>query len=199
MRSKEISIFLIFFFYASIDTVNAQFNNSHPFSIRDNNCVSTCGSSISRGKNAPDTSESKVPHFSVILGAGWVSGERIGVRFRINKSWSAETSYGYRLGNFLGLSDLYRKYGLGLNWHSDNPDDVAISLLGAYTVNPNPGAAPPTVSISGNIGLLSTERSTFGWGARIGVFLEIGRDINNALKVRSYGPNLDFEVNWSFF
>ena len=182
-----------------MDTVVAQFSDKQCGAIDDKNCVSSGYHSPSQAESIQDTNKREIPHVSVVVGLGWVSGGKLGALLRLDNHWSAEASYGYDIRNFIGASDIDKRYGFGLNWHSGKPDGMIVSLLGAYRVRPYLATRPSTF-ISGNIGLLSMNNLAIGWYLRFGVFVEVGQnDFNNALRVRSYGPNFDVGFNWSCF
>ncbi len=200
MRSADITIFLIFPLFFWINTANAQFSGNHFFPIQGNEGAPSCQLSLWESKSPPDTSELKVPHLALEVGAGWVSGGRIGILTRVDRHWSAEFSYGYDIQNFYGGGNPNNRYGLGLNWHFSSNDNLVISLMGAYSEDLSRAGVSPSTFISADFGSLSMKERNFGWSARFGLFIELQKDLyGDELKVRNYGPNLDFTINLSLF
>jgi hypothetical protein len=199
---KKISIAAVAFILASNVALGQNMNQTGSAQISHSvsrGLVFNLTSDTSANRAALDSAMLNVPVFAVYAGAGWISGGRAGFLARVDKHLSVELSYGYDFRDFFSASDIYERYGFGLNWHANTPDNMIISLLTAYSVNPNQSARP-SVFVSGNVGLISMKELDFGYSARFGFFVELERNFSgNALEVRSYGPNLDFTLNWSFF
>lgn len=199
MRPTDIFVSLVISLFFWVHTANAQSSANHFFFIQDNDGASLCQLSLRQSESPPDTSELKVPHLALEGGAGWVSGGRIGVLARVVKNWSMELTYGYDIQNFYGGGNPNNRYGIGLNWHPDKSHSLVVSMNGAYSEDLSRAGIPPSVFISANTGSLSMRKNNFGWSVRVGLFVELRRDLyGHALKVRGCGPNLDITINWPF-
>ncbi len=55
-----------------------------------------------------------IPRFDVHIGAGWVSGGRIGMRVLFSENFSTEFSFGQDIRMFLGAADREERYDFGI-------------------------------------------------------------------------------------
>jgi len=135
------------------------------------------------------------PRFDVHLGAGWVSGGRVGARIQVNEDCSFETSIGYHIENFMSLSDEETKYGIGVNWHNFAHSHLTLSMLAAYgeKIHLLPNSL---YLLSLNIGYLTFKSSGINFFARGGAY--IGMKKNWAGTSTVAGPNLDLGFGWVF-
>ncbi len=145
-----------------------------------------------------------IPRFDVHIGAGWISGARIGFRFQHIEHFSFETSFGIPVTQFLG-GEREERYSLGINWHKTIPKGLMLSLICANLVRPD--RAYPNIPnnkflsylrVSLNIGYLSTIGSNFNFFIRGGVLYDIVESQINSYGGNFGGPNLDLGIGWCF-
>ena len=81
--------------FAQLQLTNFQFSNTTSYSGETN---------------------SKLPKFDIYLAAGIAAGGRVGFSYLFVNNFSAEIAFGYDIRNFISLSDLQRRYTIGLNF-----------------------------------------------------------------------------------
>ena len=153
-------------------------------------------SSFGEYLHAQKSGESRsYPVYDIHIGAGWISGARLGFRIQPSQVISIEASIGYHVANFISLSDPEIKYGIGINLHRFFHPNFTLSLLGSYGdkfhLRPN-----DLYLISLDIGYLSFDHSGLNLFARTGPF--IGIKNNYAGKSSVAGFNFDLGIAWVF-
>lgn len=143
-----------------------------------------------------NTLNSQLPKFDIYIAAGIAAGGRVGFTYLFANNFSAEIAYGYDVRNFISLSDLQRRYSLGLNYHFAESNAV-ISLLNTYIEQPN--SVYEAILISPNFGLVPLRESGLKTFFRIGFYIECIKDFTSGKwKVEDFGPNLDVGVSFNF-
>jgi len=139
---------------------------------------------------------STIPKFDIYLAAGIAAGGRVGFSYLFVNNLSAEIAFGYDIRNFVSLSDLQRRYSLGVNYHFENSNAV-ISLINTYIEQPN--SVYEAILISPNFGLIPLRESGLKTFFRIGFYLEFIKDYGSGKwKSNGIGPNLDAGVSFNF-
>jgi len=135
------------------------------------------------------------PLIDVHLGAGWVSGGRIGTRIHLSEEYSVEASIGKHIANFLSASDEETRYGIGVNWHGFLRPHLTLSALVVYGqkvhLRPN-----DIYLMSLNVGYMPWKPSRLNFTARAGMY--VGAKRNFAGWSTLFGPNLDIGIGWLF-
>lgn len=138
-----------------------------------------------------------IPRFDIHIGAGWVSGGRLGMRVLFNLNFSAELSYGIDIRNFISQSDLEKRYGFGINWHIPKASSFTISMLTSY--NKRVSQDNRSINISLNLGFLELETSDIRIFGRIGFYSQLRKWWNmKEYELTEIGPNIDLGVRWCF-
>ena len=138
-----------------------------------------------------------LPRFDIHLGAGWVSGGRLGVRVLFSENFSAELSYGLDFRNFIAAADLEKRYGFGINWHVPKTSCFVISMLSSY--NERVYQDNRSINISLNVGFLELKTNDIRIFGRIGFYGQFKKWWNmKEYKLKEIGPNLDFGIRWCF-
>lgn len=138
-----------------------------------------------------------LPRFDIHVGAGWVSGGRLGMRVLFSENFSAELSYGIDFRNFIGSADLEKRYGFGINWHVPKTSSFVISMLSSY--NERVYQVNRSINISLNVGFLDLKTSDIRIFGRIGFYGQFKKWWNmKEYKLKEIGPNLDFGLRWCF-
>jgi hypothetical protein len=146
----------------------------------------------------PDSSKLnlRLPRFDIYIGAGIAPGGRVGFRCLFIKKFSAEIAYGYDIKNFFSLSNLQRRYSLGLNYHFKN-SNTAISFLTTYIEQPN--SVYEAILFSPNFGFIPLRESGINTFIRVGIYIEVIKSFPaGKWKLQSVGPNLDVGVSFNF-
>lgn len=138
-----------------------------------------------------------LPRFDIHIGAGWVSGGRLGMRVLFSENFSAEVSYGNDIRNFIAASDLEKRYGFGINWHVPKTSSFVISMLSSY--NERFFQDNRSINISLNVGFLQLTTSDISLFGRIGFYGQFKKWWNmKEYKLKEIGPNFDFGLRWCF-
>ena len=154
------------------------------------------GPAICSAQELTDTVVSEsYPRLDLHVGAGVVSGVRVGARVRMAEHFSAEVSYGADFRNFIGLSDIDRRYGVGVSWHKDASSNFVVSLLGAFARRPYL-TDNYSYFASANLGLLPLSTSGLRTNARFGFFVEFEHKYSG--NTNNFGINLDLGLNLVF-
>lgn len=138
-----------------------------------------------------------ISRFDIYVGAGWVSGGRLGIRAYLSDNYSAEVSYGNDIKNFITLSDPEKRYGFGINWHFPKTSWLIISVLSTY--NKRIYQDNSSINLSLNIGYLKKRTLGLHLFSRIGLYCQFKKWFNmKEYKLKEIGPNLDIGIGYNF-
>ena len=145
----------------------------------------------------PETADStaKTGGFDLHLGAGWVSGLRLGIRKQFGGNYFGEISYGNSLNSYLGGATLRNIFGMGVGWLPQRAWHFTVNLLLSYVQLPKDSFVHSYI-ISPNVGFVSIRKSGIHPFIRTGIFAEfkqngLGKSVNS-------GINLDVGLAWGF-
>ncbi len=152
------------------------------------------------------STEKMIPHFDLHIGAGTISGARLGLRAHFNEHFSFETSFGIPVTHFMGGGEREERYGIGLNLHQSSNSGLIISLICVAKVQPN--ISYPSIPNNKllnylmttlNIGYLFISTSNLTFFLRGGTGFSFIEDFRfNRHKVNFGVYNLDFGLGWCF-
>lgn len=142
------------------------------------------------------------PVFDIHVGAGWLSGARLGLRVHFFRNISFETSFGIPVSHFIVGGEREKRYGIGVNWHQDESSGLIVSLLFANIVQPNrsfPENVPNNkffgyLRFSLNIGYYYWDKSNFVFFSRLGGIYDLVRDSNDHYRGHFSGTNIDIGI-----
>ena len=183
---KKGSIFTIIFLLCLCFSVNS-FPRGSDFHYATTNDDST----------AITTKSGKLPRFDFHLGAGVVSGGRVGLRILFLKNYSVEFSYGNGLENFVSASNVNRRYGFGINWHKNNSNFV-FSLLGVVSHDVYLGTKN-SYFISPTIGLITFKSEGLHTFIRGGIAIQFNNNTSSGSYSTTFWPNLDAGITFVIY
>lgn len=134
------------------------------------------------------------PILGIHLGAGTVSGGRIGVQVKISDRFSFEGSYGINVFAFVSLVDVDDRLGVRVNWYPQPTSAFAVGLC--FVHRRMLSFHNYSDIIAGDVGLFPFRNSKVSAFARIGFGLGIR---NQPYPEPTYFvPNLDVGLAWNF-
>jgi hypothetical protein len=152
--------------------------------------------SLSLKNNSFSEVKSSISTIDVHLGAGFVPGGRIGLRYLFNKNFSAEIAYGADFRNFFGATEADTRYTFGINYHF-NQSIAAISIITTYVDHTS--KAYNSFLVSPNFGFIPIRKSGFQVFIRAGVYFEFqNNNSSDKWKLEDFGGNIDVGISYNF-
>ncbi len=150
--------------------------------------------SVGFSQEIDTTQAASDPIFGIHIGAGTVSGGRVGVQAKVSNYFSFEFSYGFDVRGFIGLVDADDRVGFGINWYPDRRMDFAVGLRIVH--QSMRGLSYSKNIIAADVGIQPYKKSRVNGFARIGFGVGIRTgDYPNPIY---FIPQLDVGLAWNF-
>jgi len=144
-------------------------------------------------KNTKKVLNNHYPKFDLHLGVGAISGATIGFRAMPIGEISLEFKYGLDWRNllfFIAASDIHHQMTVGINWHFQQKENLALSLLatsdGVY------------VFLSPNVSFINFNSEGFNFFGRVGLAFKIYTVVTKKYSFVHHSPNIEFGVSYCF-
>ena len=182
MKNIYLTILLLVFFSSKISLCQDNLITKSDFALKQLNSLDS----------------TKYPIFFPHVAAGIVSGLRYGLLVQFVKHFSVEISNGQFLGNFIGLSEIEKQFGFGINYHLSK---IPLFISALFVIGTKIGEAldSPKYSYSINVGYISLTKYHVQLFFRAGIGLKYTNNkYFNTISFERVIPNLDVGLGFAF-